>query len=280
MGIFSEALKQLGNPTKYDYSKENRDYAYNLIARDRPAYISLLFPLTCILVYMDFGELNLTESNPWVYFFNIIVSVGLFLPALFFLYKLVIRDVSEFIIEKIVFMILGQPHRVIYRKGWSVLKIPKGERKSIFEHANDEFKISELNFEADNDSWWEQRQNKSLKDGLDSLHDSLKQYEKIKDNSIAFEFNCIYGFYRNLSGGLFLNSIIAWIIVMAYGSKEGGTQSPISQDSGLDNMITFVSQSIYWLLGGAIFTAILAYFARIKQMKRHAHIYLKHCAET
>lgn len=78
-----------------EINQEKRDKDYNYYARIQPAYISLLFPLSvCLLLFHKYSSV-LSGDNLVLYIFDKLVYLGFVTPALFFLYRFLLRDISK-----------------------------------------------------------------------------------------------------------------------------------------------------------------------------------------
>ncbi len=276
MNSLKDILKSISEvlQTPAETYQDRKDQTYNRIARDQPAYISIVYPLICVLVGLNFGNTSISTENIWGYIFNILTSLTICVPALFFLYKMLIRDISEFVVEKIVFALMGQPHRSVLRKTGKSWRLSQSERKEIFNKVQESFNIQvDQKYREDNDKdidCCEQRADKNLSDCLDKFHHKLKNQDYIKKDPIAFEFNCFYGFYRNLAGGLTLNILLMSIFLLV-NRLTGSLNQGIFNISAV---IQFISNSIWWVVGFTAMIYILAYFARIKHKKQQLHLFL------
>lgn len=65
-------------------------------SRSMPAYVCLAFPVTMFFMYAFNNADNLT-GNLWIYVALNIAGFSTICPAMFFLYKMVIRDISKLI---------------------------------------------------------------------------------------------------------------------------------------------------------------------------------------
>lgn len=181
-----------------DINQEKRDKDYNYFARIQPAYISLLFPLAvCLFLYQ--GHLaKLAGDSVIRYIFDKIIYLVFITPALFFLYRFILRDISKMIIEKVLFDIFGSPTTKLMLSDNSAFT---NERKQKIKCLIDrKFGIN-----------------------LDESHSNYKQRvdesvslirEETRSNAILFEYNYIYGFYRNLSAGILLNIIFSVVLLL------------------------------------------------------------------
>lgn len=262
-------------------SQSCRDAKYNFIARSQPAYISLIYPLVCIMLALGFGKTigNFTEPT-WRYVFNMLLSVGLFVPALFFFYKMFIREISIYIVEDIAFKILGQIKRIPLIKGKIGRRMPYKDRQMLYELAKTkvgiEFTAREkkrLNKEEVQN--WTSDEKKSLNDKIEALNHEVRNDENVKANPIQFEYNYIYGFFRNLVGGLVFDFLLAaiykiWFLI----SSESSFIKDMPED-----LKAFMGSSWIWLLVLVILVTILAWSTGIRHQSRRYQLYLSEYRE-
>lgn len=169
-------------------NQEKRDLKYNEWARKYPAVISMMFPLLIsVFLYQKYTE----DLNTVRYIVGVIISFGTIIPAVLFFYQLFIREVAIILVEKPLYCVLGRPCvNLIYGK-WTVLS--KQRRKRIKEKLKTKYRI-----------YPPSHGKRGIKRVIyREIFELIR--EECRDNSVAFEYNCIYGFFRNLSGGLFMD---------------------------------------------------------------------------
>lgn len=247
-GLLSEAGKQLAGSTTASTEQERRDAKYNRIARDQPAYIALIYPLVCLLIYLDFGKVFDTDNKQiieWSYAFNIIVGLGIFIPALFFFFKMVARDFSVFTIEILGGCICPQCHLLMLKcKSVWLYRMTKCEREDLKKACD----VSEDSEEV-----------------LDKIYRCVRDDQSVRTDPVVFDFNCFFGFYRNLSGGILMDLIFSLLLIWF-------DPSFYKDNEGLTN---FVEGAWPWLLGLWIFLLLLTYCARINLNHRRFNVYCK-----
>lgn len=236
---------QLSGSSSVVTEQEQRDRKYNHIGRDYPAYIALLYPLVCLLIILKFG--NALDSYAgkeleWVYAFDIIVGLGVFIPALFFFFKIVARDVSVFFVD-----IIGGLFSKSYRLALGC------KYEWLFRLSKEE--VEELKNAVGIESETLQKRD------MDRIYREVRDEECVRTDHIVLDYNCFYGFYRNLSGGIFIDLIFA--LALTVFAPDG---------SDLKN---FASGSWPYLLGGWIILLIFAYCARITLNHRRFNTYCK-----
>lgn len=178
-----------------EINQENRDRKYNEWARRNPAIVSIVFPL---LVAVYFFQKNSVELSDVRYIVGAILSFGSIIPALFFFYQSSIREFSILFIEKPLFRILGRPSSNLMMKKNSVLSTQRKER--IINKAKSQG--IELFYPDEDKSRSRSEKTRIVREAFEVIR------EMYRDNPIVFEFNCTYGFFRNLSGGLIVDLLI------------------------------------------------------------------------
>lgn len=173
----------------------DRDKKYNLWARKYPAIISLAFPTIYILLTYQKNEVTLSDAK---YIANLIISACGILPALFFLYTFILRDIAKIVPEKL-FKITRYP--TTYLLSDKSEELTSHQKQQVKDNINRDFSI-------DLSQW----QNGSKEFNRHAQEAVTLIREKTRENAILFEFNCIYGFYRNMTAGFLLNLIFASLL--------------------------------------------------------------------
>ena len=201
-----------------DIDQEKRDKKYNLWARKYPAFVSLVFPLLGV-IYVFFGEVkDIKELNNAYSDIEVILKVilvfGSIIPALFFFYIFTIREVAMSIIPRLMNKLFEiNTTKLLLSKDKS---FSADRKKRIKDKVKEKYDISipeaekvfKRPLKRDND--YRQKVNEAV---------TLIR-EDTRHDSILFEYNCIYGFYRNLAGGMLLNIIM---LVVLYLFSDSGT---------------------------------------------------------
>jgi len=182
-------MKQIETQTS-----EKRNKKYNDWARKRPAYVFLAIP---ILLAVVMGINEMVETRTWIKAGSYLLSISAVSTALFFLLKLTLRDIAKLYPEKILFSDRLKPtNRLLY--------------------SNDDNYSEERKTEI--------RQKIKAKKGIDLLKLKMKTYENKKYvkrvneavswlldvtrfDDILFEYNCFYGFWRNLTAAILMDSL-------------------------------------------------------------------------
>lgn len=182
-----------------EYSQADLDKKYNEWARRNPAIISIVFPL---LVAVYFFQEYTEELSNIRYLVGVVLSFGSIVPALIFFYQFALREVSIWCIEEPLYLLLGRPAVNIMRKNNCTISRTRKER--ILEIARNEGIDAIFVDEKVPKSRRERRQ--KAREAFELIR------EDCRDNSIAFEYNCIYGFFRNLSGGILFDFVLFKLI--------------------------------------------------------------------
>lgn len=225
-----------------DMNQELRDRKYNDWARRNPAIVSIVFPL---LVTIYFFQEYTEDLNSVRYIVGVILSFGSIIPALFFFYQSSIREISVLLVEAPLFSIFGRPASNLLKKGNRSLTSQRKERILA--------KAKAAGIEAiypDDDkskSCFERR--KIAREAFEKIR------ETCREDPVVFEFNCTYGFFRNLSGGLIVDLLICGGLAI-YNFKN---QLNIGQMLG----------SCAIILGALlVFCLICTYFSAVRYAKR------------
>lgn len=210
-----------------DFDQEKRDKKYNLWARKYPAFVSLVFPLLGI-IYVFFGGVKDIKGLDEAYsdigvILKVFLVFGSIIPALFFFYIFTIREVAMSIIPRSMNklfeinttkLLLGKDNtfsadrkKIIKDKVQEKYNISIPEAEKVFKRS----------LRRDND--YRQKVNEAV---------TLIR-EDTRHDSILFEYNCIYGFYRNLAGGMLLNLIM---LLGFYFFSDSGTYNELLKCGG------------------------------------------------
>ena len=175
-----------------------RDKKYNDWARNRPAYISLVVPCIYALLYFNlYGE----ELSDLKYIITTLLGMSSIVGAVFFLYVFLIRDVSKIFPGKVLFARTLKPTTKLLLSGDDTFT---DETKNVIrEKINKRYSI-DLNSFSDK-SGKDENYTKLIDEAVGRMRSDTRF------DNILFEYNCIYGFYRNLSAGVLLNVVMLTI---------------------------------------------------------------------
>ena len=194
-----------------EIDQEKRDKKYNQWARHYPAIVNLVFPLI-VIVYAFFDKINVSNDLAMTVsrielITKIILVFGSVIPALFFFYVFFIRELSMHVVERSLDSIFG-------KKTINMLKANNhtfsDERKNkIKEKIKSDFGID---IPAEECKRWLFPSKDDFRIKANEAFDRIR--ENTRQNPILFEYNCVYGFFRNLSGGLLFNLFALFVILI------------------------------------------------------------------
>lgn len=225
-----------------EVNQELRDRKYNDWARRNPAIVSIVFPLLVVLYFFQEYTAELSSVR---YIVGIILSFGSIIPALFFFYQSSIREISVLMVELPSFFIFGRPAANLMKKKNSILSAQRKERILAKAKAAG---IEVIYTDEDNSKGFLERR-KIAREAFEKIR------EICREDPIVFEFNCTYGFFRNLSGGLIVDLLICGGLAY-YNCKNA---------LNLDQMISTCAFIIATLL---FFCLICTYFSAVRYAKR------------
>ncbi len=230
-----------------EVDQEIRDKRYNEWARRNPAIVSIVFPL---LAAVYFFQEYTTELDEVRYIVGGVLSFGAIIPALLFFYQSSIREISVLLVEKPLFFIFGRPAANLMKKKSRILSPQRKERIiSKAKAANIEVIYTDGNTPS---SCFDRR--KAAREAFEKIR------ETCRENPVVFDFNCTYGFFRNLCGGLIVDLLICWGLCILNRNQQ----------LGLEDMISVSTYIISMLL---LFCFICTYFAAVRYAKRVYVIY-------
>ena len=228
-------------------NQENRDRKYNEWARRNPAIVSIVFPL---LAAVYFFQEYTAELNSVRYIVDGVLSFGAIIPALLFFYQSSIREISVLFVEAPLFLLFGRPAVNLMKKKCGILSEQRKER--ILKKAK-EANIYAIYTDGDNPKERSARR-KAVREAYEKIRESCRE------NPVLFEFNCTYGFFRNLCGGLIVDLLICWGLCILNGKEH----------LGIENLINGSA----WVIGVLLlFCLICTYYSAIRLAKRVYVIY-------
>lgn len=179
--------------------KEKRSKVYYSKARIMPTYLFLIVP---IFVGLAMGFDKFLETNRWGNALVYVLSFGAICSALFFLLRLVLRDISLVYPNKILFcdrlkpttaMLYATDNEFTEENKTTIRKKIKSKRGidlQSFKHKT--------------------CKNKKYVKRVDEAVNWLLDVTRFDD--ILFDYNCIYGFYRNLTAAIFMDGIVLFAL--------------------------------------------------------------------
>ena len=189
-------MKQIDKETQ-----EKRDKKYNKFARSYPCKIFLIITiLQGIVMGLNDYIVTLLSGDALIYF----ASMSFISMSLFFLLKFTIRDFSKLYPEKILFCDRLKPTtKLLYCNDCTFTEEQKNEiRKKIKSKKNidlQKFKVK---------TFRNKKYVKRINEAVSWLLDVCRF------DYILFDYNCIYGFWRNLTGALFLDVLFIFVLAV------------------------------------------------------------------
>lgn len=187
-------MKQIDNETK-----EKRSKVYYSKARIKPANIFLIVP---IFVGLAMGIDEFLETKMCGKALVYVLSLGAISSALFFLLRLMLRDISLVYPGKILFCDRLKPTTaMLYTDDDEFTEENKTAiRKKIkFQKGIDLQSLRHKTYK-----------NKKYVKRVDEAVNWLLDVTRFDD--ILFDYNCIYGFYRNLIATIFMDGIVLFAL--------------------------------------------------------------------
>ncbi len=189
-----------------DFDQEKRDKKFNLWARKYPAFVSLVFPLLgAIFVYFgglkDIQGLDKAYSDIGVVL-KVVLVFGSIIPALFFFYIFTIREVAMSIIPRFMNRLFEINTTKLLLSNDNTFS--KDRKKAIKDKVREKYKMKIPETEKEYKNPF--KRDSDYRQKVDEAVTLIR--EDTRHDAILFEYNCIYGFFRNLAGGMFLNLII------------------------------------------------------------------------
>lgn len=177
--------------------QKEKDKKYNLWARKMPAVICLIFPFTIFLV-IAFSQDEIKEEDIVWYVTKAIAWGSAIFTALMFLLKSVIRDFSAMLVDNLFFncSIRHCMYRILMKKGCG---ISGASYDKIVAYQKDKRKIDIEEVGID-----KREKLKRVKDVVSDIKNETRE------DNIVFEYNCFYGFYRNLLGGTIISALLVY----------------------------------------------------------------------
>lgn len=231
--------------------QKEKDKKYNKWAREIPTYICISFPFLIFLIVLFKMDNKDQDAIQW-FITKVVMWGAAIFPALFFLLRMLIRDFASFIADNLLFQWWGNIYiwpRYMYR---IFLVDNSGISANSMNKIKDALRRSGLSTETSD----KKEKKRTIKDMISYIKNSTR------DDSIVFEYNIFYGFYRNMVGGLLLVNIMFYIFPF----------SSISIFKSLDAEINII-KIIIWILFGMCL--IFMYYNDYKYALKMLRLYLK-----
>lgn len=196
-------------------AKNERDKKYNCWARKMPAVICLIFPFTIFLV-IAFSQENVKGGNVAWYLTKAIAWGGAIFTALMFLLKAVIRDFSAMLVDNLFFngLIRHYMYRILMKKGCGISEASYN-RIVAFQKEKRQLDLEDVNIDKN-------EKMKRVKDVVFNIKNETRE------DNIVFEYNCFYGFYRNLLGGTIISSLLVYFSSHIFGTLLAATHISVT----------------------------------------------------
>lgn len=186
-----------------DIDQKERDKKYNLWARKQPTYIALVIPFLLSLAYYHKYSSELSDVK---YVVTLLLSLSGVMSALFFFLTFLIRDIGKFFPEQFLWLLCGIPTtELLYDSN----KMFSDSRKSdIRQKVKKSFDIDLLS-QTD-----KSKKNKQYKKRVQEAVERIR--ETTRGNAILFEYECIYGFYRNITAAFLIDLLLMVLPLYCY----------------------------------------------------------------
>ncbi|MCR5312109.1 MAG: hypothetical protein K6E54_00395 [Bacteroidaceae bacterium] len=181
-------------------TQEKRDRRYNDWARKKPALIFMAIP---VLIGVAMGIYDFMDTEMWGQAFVCLFSISSISAALFFLLRFSFRDISKYYPGKILFCDRLKPTtRILYSTDDTYSEEQKAaiRKKILAKKSIDLQKYKNKTY-----------QNKKYVKRVDEAVAWLLDVTRFDD--ILFEYNCIFGFWRNLTGALLVDALLIFGLV-------------------------------------------------------------------
>lgn len=180
-------------------TKKKRNLEYNKIARKYPAYLSLVIP---IILGVSMGVKDMVGAGMWINGLTYLLSISAISAALFFLLRFSLQSIAIFYPERIFFCDRLKPTtRILYNNDKTYTDELKADIiKKIFAKKNIDLKKYKP----------KTYKNKKYVMRIDEAVRWLLDVTRFDE--ILFEKNCLYGFWRNLTAALLVDTILVFVL--------------------------------------------------------------------
>lgn len=176
-------------------TKIQRNKQYNDWSRKKPAYISLAI-IIAIVLFCGLPDIEIIKgiSKVWSY----LISLAVVSSSLFFFYRFLLTDISRLYPGMLLFSKWLKPTtRLLYSTyGFYTEEQKKNIRKKI----KDKGHIDLETFKN------KTSRNRNYVKRVDEA--VLWLLDVTRFDNILFEYNCLYGFYRNLTAGVLVDALL------------------------------------------------------------------------
>lgn len=183
-----------------NYTQKERDEKYNRWARKMPTTITISLPIL-LIIYIFFDSIAATSSNELLSLAKIILYFTTIISAFFFFGMFLLREIGTCLEKFKCFRI--RESKILSDADDTLHPDTKQYIRELLEKTYNQGRKIKFNCKSNEDK-------KKLKDIINLIK------EETRNSSILFEYQCIYGFFRNLTGGMLLNSILAIFLKIMY----------------------------------------------------------------
>lgn len=193
-------------------TKEQRNKKYNDWARKRPAYISMAVP---VIVGIVCGIADIAQTQKLYHAVVYVSSIAAISTSLFFFYRFFLRDLSKLYPGIIIFNKRIKPTtKLLYASDGTFSEETKTEiRRKIKEKKHIDLQSIKK----------KDHSNPKYVKRVDEAVAWLLEVTRFDD--ILFEYNCIFGFYRNLTAALLIDALLLfaltainhWLFTITFG---------------------------------------------------------------
>lgn len=195
---------------------KEKDFKYNRLAREIPTYICLTFPMIIFLFVIYKMDQHTQNALAWFVAKSMIGGVSVF-PALFFLMRMIVRDISSLLAENLFFpwwfglnIFPQKMYRVLLKRG-------AGISEAEYDKIKNEFKDQQLDLAT--------KDKRERKHVIEAIVSHIKN--ATRNDNIVFEYNIFFGFYRNMVGGLLVTLFLIIILSRYFSSVFSGVEDLI-----------------------------------------------------
>lgn len=193
-----------------NYTSKERDEKYNRWARKMPTTITISLPLL-LIIYVFFDPIIETSEKELLSVTKVLLYFTTIASSFFFFGMFILREVGT-LLERFPFFRFREYRLLSDKNGILHEKTKNDIREHIRGKYNDGDKIV---FNCN------QKEDKiRLKDIVNQIK------EDTRGSSILFEYQCVYGFFRNLTGGMLLNFLSVLTIKILFGISHQWKCSP------------------------------------------------------
>lgn len=180
-------------------TKEKRNAEYNKKARKYPAYLSLAIP---IMLGLAIGVQDMVGAGIWAKGATYLISISAISAALFFLLRFTLRSIAKFYPERILFSDRLKPTtRILYNNDKTYTDEQKANiRKKIM--AKKDIDLQKYKPKTYKNKNYVRRVDEAVRWLLDVT----------RFDEILFEYNYMFGFWRNLTAALLVDAILVFVL--------------------------------------------------------------------